>query len=247
MNVNSNSLLAESVAPCYVPRMDIKATRRERLKRLIKEIGTQVEFANQTGLNVGHVSQMVTGKREVGHKTARRIENIFHLEDGWMDLPGTESDLPVPAMTRIAEGTDTITIERLNARGSMGGGHEMPDTEQVIDQIRVSQAWVKQRLPRITRSDNLKVISAYGDSMTPTFNDGDLLLVDSGVKAIDIDGVFVLRANDRLYVKRVRQKLDGTFIVSSDNQLAGTPEELTGKYSVEVLGRVVWAWNGKNL
>jgi len=83
--------------------------------------------------------------------------------------------------------------------------------------------------------------------MHPTFNDGDLLLVDTGVKAVDIDGVFVLRTNGRLYIKRVRQRLDGAFEVKSDNPLAGTPEELTGKTKVDVLGRVVWAWNGKKL
>ena len=129
----------------------------------------------------------------------------------------------------------------------MGPGHEMDDTDHVVERVTLVADWVKQTLPRLSSVSNLKVISAYGDSMLPTFNDGDLLLIDTGIKQVDIDGVFVLRANGRLYIKRVRQKLEGSFEVSSDNPLAGTPEPLSGKYKVDVLGRVVWAWNGRKL
>ncbi len=62
-----------------------------------------------------------------------------------------------------------------------------------------------------------------------------------------IDGVYVMAANDRLYVKRVRQRLDGTVEISSDNATVKTVDVLGGGSSIDVLGRVVWCWNGRKL
>lgn len=47
--------------------------------------------------------------------------------------------------------------------------------------------------------------------MSPTLNSGDIVLVDTGIAAIDIDGVYVLEAHGRLFIKRVRQRLDGSY------------------------------------
>ena len=62
-----------------------------------------------------------------------------------------------------------------------------------------------------------------------------------------IDGVYVMAANDRLYVKRVRQRLDGSVEISSDNANVKTVDVLNGGSAVDVLGRVVWCWNGRKL
>jgi hypothetical protein len=161
------------------------------------------------------------------------------------ELPLRRQDFGAPKESNDTHGS--VTIDRLAARGSMGVGHSLVGADHVVEKITVTTDWVRQWLPRVSSHQNLRVISALGDSMMPTFNDGDMLLVDTGIKAVDLDGVFVLRTNGRLYIKRVRQRLDGTFEVRSDNHLAGTPEELSGKTKVDVLGRVVWAWNGKKL
>jgi phage repressor protein C with HTH and peptisase S24 domain len=98
-----------------------------------------------------------------------------------------------------------------------------------------------------SRIDNLRIISGKGHSMSPTFNDGDLILVDTGVRIIDVDGVYVLSANGRLYIKTVRQRMDGQFEVSSDNPAVKTVDVLNGEHEVAICGRVVWAWNGRKL
>ena len=64
---------------------------------------------------------------------------------------------------------------------------------------------------------------------------------------VDVDGVYVLSAHDRLFIKRVRQRLDGQFEVSSDNATVKTVDVLNGEHEIKVHGRVVWAWNGRAL
>jgi phage repressor protein C with HTH and peptisase S24 domain len=102
-------------------------------------------------------------------------------------------------------------------------------------------------LPTITSITNIAFIHAIGDSMTPTFNDGDILLVDVGIKEVKSDAIYVLEALDRLFIKRVRQRLDGQYEISSDNPNVKTVDILNGDNQVSIRGRVVWLWNGKRL
>ena len=143
---------------------------------------------------------------------------------------------------------EVMSIPVMNARGSMGPGEETQDQDTVIDHLRLAGTWVRRHLPGASSSLNLAAITGYGDSMSPTYNDGDILLVDTGVKTVDRDGVFVLRANQRLYIKRVRQRIpDGKLEVTSDNPTAARSVDLLGKDEIDVLGKVLWAWNGKRL
>jgi hypothetical protein len=78
--------------------------------------------------------------------------------------------------------------------------------------------------------------------------DGDILLVDTGRKDPSMaDGVYVLGTSKRLFIKRVTERFDGSRMVSSDNKNVPLVQELNGDCEIEVLGRVVWAWNGRKL
>jgi phage repressor protein C with HTH and peptisase S24 domain len=83
--------------------------------------------------------------------------------------------------------------------------------------------------------------------MHPTFNDGDILMIDTGDKSVTADKIYVLQAHGRLFIKRVRQRIDGVFEISSDNPSVKTVDILNGDHEVEVKGRVLWVWNGRKL
>lgn len=139
-----------------------------------------------------------------------------------------------------------MNIPVLSAAGSMGAGESLTyDGDQIIDVLPVSKKWLEHNIK--ARPDNLRVITGAGDSMQPTFSDGDMLLVDVSKAKVDIDGVYVLSAHERLFIKRVRQRLDGSFEVSSDNPTVKTVDILNGDHEIRVHGRVVWAWNGRAL
>ena len=151
---------------------------------------------------------------------------------------GKGNDLPVPRR-------DTILIPVLAVSGSMGDGEDQ-DEDRVIERLTLKRDWVATHLPGC-KPDALAVISGRGNSMAPTFSDGDLLMVDTSIRQVDVDGVYVLSAHDRLFIKTVRQRMDGTFEISSDNPTVKTVDVLDGSHAVTVHGRVVWAWNGNRL
>jgi len=140
-----------------------------------------------------------------------------------------------------------LKIPVLANAGAMGPGEEALHDDVIVGTLTVSPNWVSTRI-RPSSDKALRFIHAYGDSMAPTFGDGDVLLVDTGARdPSHIDGVYVLTVHERLFIKRVRQRLDGTIEVSSDNPTVKTIDVLNGDHQIQVLGRVVWAWNGKKM
>ncbi|MGL4442990.1 MAG: S24 family peptidase [Alsobacter sp.] len=153
-------------------------------------------------------------------------------------------ELPA-ALPPSPTGPDAILIGKDNywpvpvydLRASAGDGAMVvdgaPDTYQVFRD---------QFLQRVTRArlGDLSVIMVGGDSMAPTLADGDSILVDRSVNRVVRDGVYVLRYDDELLVKRCWRNLEtGKVVVSSDNPLY-KPFEVSEARSLDVIGRVVW-------
>lgn len=185
----------------------------------------------------------------------KRLEAVASaLDTDVMTLLGQRSahaNQVVEATSQVATaflpGFEQLSIPLLANSGSMGPGEDQLHDEVVVGRLTVSPHWVQRTIKPLTKLENLRFIHGYGDSMDPTFADGDILLVDIGVQEPKIDGVYVLEANDRIYIKRVRQRINGEFEISSDNPTVKTVDVLDGSAPVAVRGRVVWAWNGKKM
>lgn len=85
--VNSKLRIASQRSNRYHSGMTVKELRQAKLKRLIVEKagGKQRLFAETYGFNAAYLSQMCTGHRDIGDKTARKIEKALKLPVGWMD------------------------------------------------------------------------------------------------------------------------------------------------------------------
>lgn len=77
--------------------------------------------------------------------------------------------------------------------------------------------------------------------MEPTLRDGDEVLVDSSDQGARLrDGIYVLRADDALVVKRVTIQPGGKLItISSDNAAYPTWSDVD-RSTIHVVGRVIW-------
>eukprot|EP00456_Euglypha_rotunda_P034241 TRINITY_DN26403_c0_g1_i9.p1 TRINITY_DN26403_c0_g1~~TRINITY_DN26403_c0_g1_i9.p1 ORF type:complete len:254 (+),score=37.00 TRINITY_DN26403_c0_g1_i9:446-1207(+) len=222
--VNSTARIPFDSVLLNTPAMQkIEEIYRARLRMLADEVGTQRALAERIQKSPAQVSQWLnaspdskTGKpRSMDRATAREIERIFPKPDGWMDQPiGAVSTDEGHKGTPYLSGFEELSIPLLANSGSMGGGDDQMHEEVVVGRLTVSPQWAVRTIKPMTDLRNLRFIHGYGDSMSPTFSDGDILLVDIGVADPKIDGVYVLEANDRIYIKRVRQRFDGKYEIS---------------------------------
>jgi phage repressor protein C with HTH and peptisase S24 domain len=230
-------------------------TLAERLSGCRKARGlTQVQLSDRAGVKQSDISKLERGDSMTTAKLPQ-LARALDVDSFWLSTgtgsPHTAAPMAItvrePAATPYLPGFEQLSVPVLSAAASMGGGIEQHD-DIVVGRLTLSPQWVTKTLKPLSRLDNLRFIHGYGDSMEPTFTDGDILLVDAGVFDVKVDGIYVLEANERLYVKRVRQRIDGTFEISSDNPTVKTVDVLTsGSTPVSVKGRVIWAWNGKKL
>lgn len=190
--------------------------------------------------------------RGVSRSGAMKAEEVLGVRANWLVTGDGEMTAGTPAAV-IQESAppahmqDMVRIPLLANCGSMGPGNEVLDADYVVGDMSLSSHWINQYIkPGNIRE--LKFIHAHGESMAPTFSDGDVLLVDSGSRdPASHEGVYVLEVHGKTYIKRVRMRMSGTLEVSSDNPTIKTVDELNGDHEVRVLGRVVWAWNGRKL
>ena len=110
------------------------------------------------------------------------------------------------------------------------------DYEQVVSYLKFRNDWLaSEGLNKAA----LVAIRVAGDSMDGTLADGDTVLIDrSRVKP---DGVFAIRIDDGLRIKRLQKMTDGSLRVSSDNDMYREevirPENLG---QVEIVGQCFW-------
>ena len=135
-------------------------------------------------------------------------------------------------------GEELISVPVLDVRASAGPGAVAED-ERARARLRFDPTWLHglNLDPR-----QLSVIQVVGDSMSPTLDDGDDILVDLSDGAANVrDGIYVLRLDGALNVKRlIVDRARKRVSVKSDNP-AYTSWPTLDLSRLDVIGRVVWA------
>ena len=109
--------------------------------------------------------------------------------------------------------------------------------EDVASHVAFRRNWLQRKGLNVR---SLSCVYARGDSMDPLICNDNLLLVDQTKTTIG-EGIYVLRIEDQLFVKRLQLQLGGGVGIISenpayDNQVV--PKANLGE--LHVIGRVVW-------
>jgi phage repressor protein C with HTH and peptisase S24 domain len=93
-----------------------------------------------------------------------------------------------------------------------------------------------------TPAGSLSIVRVEGDSMSPTLNDGDDILVDLGDCGDRLrDGIYVLRVDDALVVKRLALNPMGRRITVQSDNPAYPDWPDCGLDEINCIGRVIWS------
>ena len=112
------------------------------------------------------------------------------------------------------------------------------DPEHALGFNLYRNTWLSQLTP--SPFSQLAIIIISGDSMEPTLSNGDHALVDTAQINLRREGIYVLRLDDTLLVRRVTMHpATKRVTIHSDNARYQPYEDLDPE-ALEALGRVIW-------
>lgn len=204
---------------------------RARLDQLIRERGEDyVGLSRLLGRNAAYVQQYIKRgtPRRLAEDDRRLLARYFGVDEALLGGP-----------VGLSPDSGLVSIPRLDVQASAGPGAAEAE-EKRLGRIGFDGAWLRRLGLGGGGPDRLSVIRVDGDSMSPTLSDGDEILVDREDGAGRLrDGIYVLRVEGALIVKRLAVGPGGRLSVRSDNQAyPGWPDVEAG--SIDVVGRVVW-------
>ena len=199
------------------------------LERLCAERGEDFAgLSRMLGRNSAYIQQYVRRgvPRRLKEEERRKLARYFAISEELLGGPTGAND-------------GLISVNRVPVRASAGPG-AVVSKEAGQPYFAFDDRWLKALTA--SPSDKLSIIQVEGDSMSPTLSPGDDILVDLGDCEERLrDGVYVLRVDDALVVKRIALHPAGRRVtVQSDNPAyPDWPDCDLAK--LKCIGRVIWA------
>ena len=182
----------------------------KRLKEVRKIKGlTQAKLGESVDLKQTQIRDIESGKQQVNIELANKMSDIFYIS-GWWLLTGKGSMLEEKA--KNTSSSNGYEVEMLSVKAAAGEGIHNYQIE-VIDKIIMDKAFFRTA-PNIKK---IKIIQVYGDSMNPTLQSGDYVIIDE-TKTQGTDGIYAIQLHNQILIKRLQFNLDGTIDIKSDNK-----------------------------
>ena len=200
---------------------------RQRLAELAREKGTSLaSLSRMLGRNTTYLQQYISkgSPRKLEEDDRRKLARFFGVP---------ESELGAPKEKSYDSGGDWVEVPRMAVEASAGPG-ALGHQDTPFDSFRFSHRWLREQG---LEAGKLSAVRVVGDSMEPLLREGDDLLVDLAERPFR-DGIYVVRLDDTLLVKRVASQGGGRFSLLSQN-LSYPPLSVTAD-QIELIGRVVW-------
>lgn len=200
------------------------------LDRLIAENNEDyASLSKLVGRNAAYIQQYIKrgSPKALGERERGILARYFGVD---------ESLLGAPKLRSKRRGGFRL-VPKLAIEASAGSG-ALTDNEALAGQVGFDEKWLKKMG---CEPSQLSLIRVMGDSMAPTLNDGDDIMVDRGAANRPLrDGIYVIRMDDVLMVKRLARGPAGKVSVLSDNAAYPNWSDVDG-VEVTIVGRVVWA------
>lgn len=221
---------------------------KDRLKRARKNAGlTQKDIEK----NIPNMKQSTYSELERGlsKSTSRIVDlaSLFQVNPEWLATGEGEmaainklSDYVVVGNeNQRASNDDYVMIDQYDVAGSCGSGALIGDVT-VKGGLAFKRDWINAMN---VESKNLATIYAQGDSMSPTIEDGQVLLVDNSAIQPQSTKIYIICIDGQLYIKRLVNLYDKWVMRSDNPDKSSYPDiEISADTmsEVDVQGRIVW-------
>lgn len=203
--------------------------RRENLRRLIRDKyeGNRAAFSRAAGVHQNQINLILTDnpdhQRNLGEGLARRIEDALGIAPGYLDEP---------------------TPSTFGGKVHVIKAPDVPDDLVGIfarDDVRQSSSFYDSFLSgwAITSPSNLSLFKCATRDMDPELTFGDYVVVDTGVRAVTVDGIYVLGRGKDMFLRRVTRLITGGWEVKTPKQQHDEAVKIDSFKGFKVVARAV--------
>ena len=205
---------------------------RQVLERLCAERGEDFAgLSRMLGRNPEYIQQFVRRgvPRRLKEDERRKLARYFGIAEALLGGPADDT----------AQLPGLVSVKRHPVMVSAGPGAIVTE-ELGKPYFAFDERWLKALTP--STPANLSIVRVEGDSMAPTLNAGDDILVDLGDAGDRLrDGIYVLRIDEALVVKRIALNPVGRRITVQSDNPAYPDWPDCGPNDIKAIGRVIWS------
>jgi len=205
---------------------------RTVLERLCAERGEDFAgLSRMLGRNSAYIQQFVRRgvPKRLKEEERRKLARYFSVSESVLGGPPDDGAGPV----------GLVSVKRHPVTVSAGPG-AVVNEELGKPYFAFDERWLKTLTP--SAPANLSIVRVEGDSMAPTLNAGDDILVDLGDAGERLrDGIYVLRIDDAVVVKRLALNPVGRRVTVQSDNPAYPDWPDCGLDKINCIGRVIWS------
>jgi len=198
----------------------------DRIKQRMTDLDLKaVDIVTRTGLSKGTVSQWVNGHTSPRGENLQKLCTVLKCAPEWIQFgvgaPGSslaskQENHSQLAVSTSSEWTEPVKIAKQHLSAGHGAyeeGMSEADEYEGVEDVDIS------RLHGLgIQTGCARIIKIKGDSMYPTLWDGDMAIADTYIPHLISGKIYAFYFDGELKVKRFTKRMDGNWIISSDNK-----------------------------
>lgn len=205
------------------------ALARERNNLSRADVSSRIEIGTTT------LQQWEAGNREASIEALEKIAQLYNVTPQYLIFGDEET----PYIEQLSANDEYDYVPAYSDVRASAGHGVFNDDMQPTTYLAFRKDWLNSRSLKVK---DLVIIFTDGDSMSPTIPDGATLVIDRSRNYPKDGKIYVIRIDDRLYVKRVQWILNGGLRLISDNKfyepLDISRSELE-QGNIEVIGQII--------
>ena len=226
-----------------------KSSAASRIDQILAMFGFANPYALERGTGVKRASiQKALRNNKIGKILSQQLASALGLNPIWVEsgfgpvmLDGDKiaKECSVSAHTGCPVDSDPYAyayIRKAKAHLSAGGGI-IPEEEFEDQRYAFIRSWLKT----VATSESACILMEIdGDSMRPTLESGDMVLVDQGRQELISDGIYAFGEGDVINIKRLQRMHPLVRIVSDNPDRDCYPSREVDPATIRIIGRVIW-------
>lgn len=220
-----------------------------RLSDLMTQRGISASALAETiGKSRQSVSYWLAGRNEPSPETLSKIAEALETTPLWLKT-GEQSDTPAEIIQSSGDEPPDgyVRVPVYDVYAGCGFDGYAPPNDIVKGFLDIAASFLR-KLSGVSSIARFNIVPSTGDSMEPTIVRDALCIVDKNQTEIRREGIYCLRSEDLLLIKRVQVNLDSTITLISDNsKYRDKTVPLESLDQTKIIGRVVYVFNGTHV